>query len=146
MNAVSPTPAPPFAPKKGKLRRLLMIMIALLGLLAAAVLIIGLIPFEPDIPPAGLTNGSPGSGGLRRSFPPINQRGNNPTTTEKAELGRLLYFDPILSGDNTVSCATCHHPDLGFGDGRAFSMGEGGKGIGPERAGGKEIRRGAPSI
>jgi len=146
MDVISPPLTSPSAPKKGKFRRLLMILIALLGVIAAAVLVIGMIPFKPDIPPAGLTNGSPGNGGLRRTFPAMNQRAGNPTTTAKTELGRLLYFDPILSGDNTQSCATCHHPDLGFADGRAFSMGEGGKGIGPERTGGKEIRRGAPTI
>ena len=37
----------------------------------------------------------------------------------KAELGRRLFFDPILSGDGTRSCATCHIPDLAWGDGRA---------------------------
>src|SRR5215210_558223 len=137
MNAVSPPPSLLSAPQNGKLRRLLMILIALPGLMAAAILVIGMIPFKPDIPPAGLTNGNPGSGGLRRPFPPMNQRADNPTTAEKVGLGRLLFFDPVLSGDNTVSCATCHHPDLGFSDGRFFSMGEGGKGLGPERTGGK---------
>ena len=65
---------------------------------------------------------------------------------DRAALGRLLFFDPIVSGDNTVSCATCHHPDLGFSDGRGLSMGKGGKGEGPDRAGGAVIKRGAPSL
>lgn len=43
----------------------------------------------------------------------------NPYTAAKAELGRRLFFDPILSGDGTRSCATCHIPDLAWGDGRA---------------------------
>src|SRR5262245_50280718 len=64
----------------------------------------------------------------------------------RIELGRLLFFDPILSGANDVSCATCHHPDLGFGDGRQLAMGKGGKGIGPDRAGGSVVKRGAPSL
>lgn len=130
----------------GRLRRWLMLLIALLGLLAAAVIVIGMIPFTPDIPPAGLNNGNPGSGGLRRAFPEMKLRANNQTTQEKIELGRLLYFDPALSGDNTQSCATCHHPDLGFSDGRNFSMGFGGEGLGPERQGGKQVRRGAPTV
>src|SRR5262245_10474895 len=120
--------------KNGRLRRLLLFVIALLLLITVAIVIIGLIPFTPDIPPSGLTIGNPGSAGLRRTFPEMNQRANNPSTPEKIELGRLLYFDPILSGDNTQSCATCHHPDLGFSDGRNFSMGLGGQGVGPERA------------
>ena len=47
----------------------------------------------------------------------------NPMTIEKAELGRLLFFDPRLSRDATVSCATCHIPDLGFSDGLPTSTG-----------------------
>ncbi|MCJ2016595.1 c-type cytochrome [Methylobacterium sp. E-065] len=43
----------------------------------------------------------------------------NPYTAAKAELGRRLFFDPILSGDRTRSCATCHVPDLAWADGRA---------------------------
>jgi cytochrome c peroxidase len=131
---------------KSRLRRLLMFCLALLGMIVAAIIVIGMIPFTPDIPPGGLSNGNPGSGGLRRPFPPMNQRANNPATQEKTELGRLLYFDPVLSGDNTQSCATCHHPDLGFSDGRNLAMGKGGKGLGPERIGGQHIKRGTPTI
>jgi cytochrome c peroxidase len=130
----------------GRLRRLLMLLVTLLGLITAAIIVIGLIPFAPDIPPAGLSNGNPGGGGVRRAFPEMKLRPNNQTTQEKIELGRLLYFDPVLSGDNEQSCATCHHPDLGFSDGRSFSMGIGGKGLGPDRKGGKQIRRSAPTI
>ena len=39
----------------------------------------------------------------------------NPLTRAKIELGRQLYFDTRLSSDNTVSCASCHHPDEGYG-------------------------------
>jgi len=130
----------------GGLRRWLMLLVALLGLVTAAVIVIGMIPFTPDIPPAGLTNGNPGSGGVRRAFPEMKLRANNQTTQEKIELGRLLYFDPVLSGDNEQSCATCHHPDLGFSDGRNSSMGFGGKGIGPDRKGGHQVRRSAPTV
>ena len=127
-----------------RLRRWLMSLVALLGLITAAIVVIGLIPFAPD--PAGLTNGNPGGGGLRRAFPEMKMRPSNQTTQEKVELGRLLYFDPVLSGDNEQSCATCHHPDLGFSDGRHTSMGFGGKGAGPDRQGGKQVRRAAPTI
>lgn len=51
----------------------------------------------------------------------------NPYTAQKAELGRLLYFDTRLSRDNTVSCATCHSPALAFGDARPVSTGVGGQ-------------------
>ena len=40
-----------------------------------------------------------------------------------AALGELLYFDPRLSGDGSLSCADCHNPDLGFGDGAEYSRG-----------------------
>ena len=39
---------------------------------------------------------------------------NNPMTAEKAKLGRRLFFDPILSTDGTVACASCHQPQHGF--------------------------------
>jgi cytochrome c peroxidase len=52
---------------------------------------------------------------------------NNPTTPAKVELGKKLFFDPRLSGDNKMSCATCHIPDKAFGDGLALSPGAGGK-------------------
>lgn len=49
---------------------------------------------------------------------------------EKALLGKKLYFDPILSKDNTISCATCHNLELGGVDNLQFSFGiEGQKGI-----------------
>ena len=46
----------------------------------------------------------------------------NPMTTEKIELGKKLYFDRRLSGDGTMSCATCHIPELGYTDGQAISL------------------------
>jgi cytochrome c peroxidase len=44
----------------------------------------------------------------------------------KEELGRMLFFDPILSADKTISCASCHKPDLAFADSTRFSEGVGG--------------------
>lgn len=131
---------------RGPVRKLLILLLAFFGLFSSAVVAIGQWPEKPDIPPAGLTNGAPGSGGLRRQFPDPKLRPDNPTTEERVALGRLLFFDPVLSGDNTQSCATCHHPDMGFSDGRHFSMGKGGQGLGPERKGGEVIKRGAPTI
>lgn len=52
---------------------------------------------------------------------PIPQ--SNLQTAAKIELGRHLYFDTRLSGDGTVSCATCHNPSLGWTDGRPTSKG-----------------------
>ena len=50
-------------------------------------------------------------------LPPLVVPANNPQTAAKIELGKQLYFDPRLSGNNWISCATCHNPVLGFGDG-----------------------------
>ncbi len=54
---------------------------------------------------------------------PMVWPGDNPYTPEKAELGRLLYFDKRLSADDTVACATCHAPEHAFTDGAAVSTG-----------------------
>ena len=52
---------------------------------------------------------------------------DNPTTPAKFELGKMLFFDPRLSGDNKMSCATCHVPEKAYGDGLALSPGADGK-------------------
>ncbi len=127
-------------------RRLLQLAIALVGLLLGGTLIAGLLPVPLDVPVEGASSGTPGGGGLRSAFPAMNQPDSNPTTAERVALGRLLFFDPIVSGDNTQSCATCHHPDLGFSDGRARSMGHGGKGVGPDRTGGTTTKRHSPTL
>ncbi|OGW41000.1 MAG: hypothetical protein A2010_15980 [Nitrospirae bacterium GWD2_57_9] len=46
----------------------------------------------------------------------------NPQTPEKIELGKKLFFDRRLSGDGTMSCATCHDPDHAFTDGLDISL------------------------
>ena len=60
-------------------------------------------------------------------LPPVPVPADNPPTAETIALGRRIYYDPILSVDNTVSCATCHHPDFGFTDGKQFSEGVNGQ-------------------
>ena len=47
----------------------------------------------------------------------------NPLTEEGINLGRHLFYDPILSSDNTVSCASCHKQEYAFGDNNQFSFG-----------------------
>ena len=51
----------------------------------------------------------------------------------KVELGKLLFFDKILSGNKNISCATCHHSLTDTGDGLSLGVGEGGKGLGVAR-------------
>lgn len=48
---------------------------------------------------------------------------NNPLTVEGVALGKKLFFDKILSGDNSQSCASCHEPPSSFTDPRRFSVG-----------------------
>lgn len=122
-----------------------------LALIFTTLLALGLWPMPKDfVGDEGTAGVAEGGGGLRRPFPAMVVRAdndiNNPKFNERVALGRLLFFDPILSGANDISCATCHHPDLGFTDARPLSMGRGGRGLGPERAGGTAIRRSAPTI
>src|SRR5258705_9359472 len=58
---------------------------------------------------------------------------DNPFSSEKAALGRLLFWDPILSGQKDVACASCHHPRFGYADNRDLSIGVNGVGLGEER-------------
>jgi cytochrome c peroxidase len=55
-------------------------------------------------------------------FKSVPVPGKNPQTPEKIELGKKLFFDRRLSGDGTMSCATCHMPELAFTDGQDISL------------------------
>ena len=66
---------------------------------------------------------------------------------KQVEVGRLLFFDKILSGNRNISCSTCHHPHLGTTDQLSLGVGEGGVGIGPNRttgSGSNRIKRRVP--
>ncbi len=58
---------------------------------------------------------------------------NNPRNESRIRLGRLLFFDPILGGEQDVACGTCHLPHFAFADGRQFGAGVSGTGLGPAR-------------
>jgi cytochrome c peroxidase len=60
-----------------------------------------------------------GLGGTRTALPPHRDG----FTPQQIDLGRYLFFDPVLSGDGTLSCASCHDPARGLSDGRARSIG-----------------------
>jgi cytochrome c peroxidase len=69
----------------------------------------------------------------------------------RVELGRLLFWDPILSGDRDTACATCHHPRLAYADGRDLSLGTGSVGLGAQRIDVSKgripgVRRNSPTI
>jgi cytochrome c peroxidase len=70
------------------------------------------VPLDPQLP-LGLADAQTGLVGLAE----------NPLTRAKIELGRQLYFDTRLSADNTVSCASCHHPDEGYSRRTRFGVG-----------------------
>jgi cytochrome c peroxidase len=65
-------------------------------------------------------------------------------SAERIELGRLLFFDPILGGEKDVACGTCHHPAFAFADGRQLGAGASGAGLGPERRVSSSALTGAP--
>lgn len=56
-------------------------------------------------------------------FPPLPVVPDNPLTKEGVALGRRLFYDPILSGDSSQACGTCHVQINAFGDPRRFSEG-----------------------
>ncbi len=112
------------------LRRLtvLLVGIGLIGKLLAATLGGEAAEPKPVFPPEGPA--------VPRGLVPIIWPDDNPYTPAKAELGWLLFFDPRLSSDGSVSCASCHSPAHAFTDGRPVSTG-----IGRQQGG-----RSAPSI
>jgi len=73
-----------------------------------------------------------GVGGLKTGLPAYRDG----FTPAQIDLGRYLFFDPVLSVDGTVSCASCHHPDKGFADGRGRSIG----------VSGESVKRSAPTL
>lgn len=52
---------------------------------------------------------------------------DNPSSSAGLALGRDLFYDPILSQDSSISCSSCHRPELAFTDGRAVSVGINGR-------------------
>ena len=70
-----------------------------------------------SLPPTSMTLLYP------NNFPTPTIPDSNPLTEEGVNLGRHLFYDPILSSDNTVSCASCHKQEHSFGDNISFSVG-----------------------
>ncbi|MEM9157483.1 MAG: MbnP family protein [Verrucomicrobiota bacterium] len=60
---------------------------------------------------------------LNKTFPIPDLPPDNPLIQERVDLGEKLFFDPRLSFDNTISCASCHDPKLSFSDPRKLSVG-----------------------
>lgn len=93
------------------------------------------VPEDPIIPAAqqggGARQTNESINGLQLPFPEIE-----PVDADQAALGRLLFYDPVLSRNDNMSCASCHHPDQGFSDGRALAQG----------SHGEDLRRNVPSL
>jgi len=83
----------------------------LCALLAGAILVPSPSFAAEPVPPPALA-----------PLPPPPSPSENPTTPEKVELGKKLFFDRRLSGDGTMSCATCHDPETGFADALPISL------------------------
>ena len=72
---------------------------------------------------------------------PLADRDFHEFSVKRAAIGQLLYYDKILSGNQNISCGTCHHHRFGSGDGLSLGIGEGGIGVGPARQPGKGDNR-----
>jgi cytochrome c peroxidase len=104
--------------------RTLAVAAALAGTALGPVLAVG-----PAVPAAG-----PADQAWR--LPAVQHPADNPATPAKVALGKALFFDPRLSGNGTVSCASCHNPALGWSDGLKTGVGINGTVLG----------RGTPTI
>jgi cytochrome c peroxidase len=69
-------------------------------------------------------------------LPKLKIPADNPQSPQKAALGERLFFDKDLSGDHSMSCASCHDPAKSFSDGRPHALG----------FKGKELRRHTPTV
>jgi cytochrome c peroxidase len=92
------------SPRRGGLALLL----AVVGTFSLVVVARADTPYELDLP---------------RGFPEPNIPEDNPLTWEKVELGRFLFYDTRLSGNQSFACASCHQQDKAFTDGRAVAIG-----------------------
>ena len=84
--------------------------------------------------------------------PPLTDADYAPLNMAEVRLGQLLFYDPILSGNRNISCASCHHPRFGTSDGLSLGLGEGATGLGADRRVGAEntpeqrIPRNSPAL
>jgi cytochrome c peroxidase len=63
----------------------------------------------------------------------VTHPADNPSSPQKVQLGRLLFYDPILSGNRDVACATCHQPEFNYAEFLETSIGVNGVGSGSKR-------------
>jgi cytochrome c peroxidase len=77
---------------------------------------------EPDLPPSAHVT-TPFPLVIPPFFPPMDIPADNPLTVEGVRLGRFLFWEKKLSGNNAMSCGSCHLPEHGFSDPQRFSTG-----------------------
>ncbi|MBL8161078.1 MAG: right-handed parallel beta-helix repeat-containing protein [Anaerolineae bacterium] len=88
-------------------------------------------PIPLELQGGGARQGERATTGLQAAWPEVTA-----PDSQQAALGKLLFYDPILSANDDLSCASCHHPDRGFSDGLPVAQG----------AHGEALRRNAPSL
>ncbi len=116
------------------------IILRIFGFLLVTLLVLAIIgfvamgvtpaPSDPVLPESQIIVGAQPKAAWTNpdaGFPPITVPTGNPSTKEKQTLGRLLFFDRVLSGAKDRACADCHQPDLGFSDGNVKPLGTDGK-------------------
>ena len=110
----------------------------LAGVYLLVTLSVGIVFFSALPGLAGQAQTGAASSGIRPIGKPVDIKAplglpavpipaDNPPTEETIALGRRLYYDPIISLDQTISCASCHAPQFAFADNRPLSLGVGKK-------------------
>ena len=103
-----------------------------------ALLALSLASFAPLFNQPAQAQSAPAQSGIRPigkpveikaplGLPPVPIPADNPPTEETIALGRRLFYDPIISVDRTISCASCHAPEFAFSDNEPVSEGVGKK-------------------
>ncbi len=100
-------------------------ILAVLDLGALSLAALAYLPAQAPSP--AMPIGKPVQIRVPLGLPPVPIPADNPPTEETISLGRRLYYDPMLSADGTISCASCHAPQFAFSDKRAVSLGVGGR-------------------
>jgi cytochrome c peroxidase len=103
------------------------LIFALLVLSAFCLAALAYLPAHAQSAAAVMPIGKPVEIKAPLGLPPVPIPADNPPTEETIALGRRLYYDPSLSVDSTISCASCHAPQFAFSDKDPVSDGVGGK-------------------
>src|SRR5438132_2797027 len=112
------------------------LMIRYLAIASSAFLLGALVLAGDASIPKDTLPGAPAVDAVPLGLPQRDMPKDNPLTDARVALGRKLFFDPILSADQTVACASCHRPDKGFSSGDAQ----------PRGIRGQALKRKAPTL